>query len=90
MVSRLKELDRLKTEFVMTASHELRTPLTGIGMSIDLLRERAMAKLDERDQQLLDAAHEEVQRLKVLVSNLLDLSKIEAGQLNLFYYILCV
>jgi len=82
-VTRLKELDRLKTEFVMTASHELRTPLTGIAMSIDLLRERAMGKLDEREQQLLDAAHEEVQRLKVLVSNLLDLSRIEAGKIEM-------
>jgi NtrC-family two-component system sensor histidine kinase KinB len=82
-VTRLKELDSLKTEFVMTASHELRTPLTGIAMSIDLLRERAMGKLDERDRQLLDAAHEEVQRLKVLVSNLLDLSRIEAGKIEM-------
>ena len=82
-VTRLKELDRLKTEFVMTASHELRTPLTGIAMSIDLLREQAMGKLDEREQQLLDAAHEEVQRLKVLVSTLLDLSRIEAGKIEM-------
>jgi NtrC-family two-component system sensor histidine kinase KinB len=82
-VTRLKELDSLKTEFVMTASHELRTPLTGIAMSIDLLRERAMGKLDERERQFLDAAHEEVQRLKVLVSNLLDLSRIEAGKIEM-------
>jgi len=82
-VTRLKELDRLKTEFVMTASHELRTPLTGIAMSIDLLREQAMGKLDPKEQQLLDAAHEEVQRLKVLVSNLLDLSRIEAGKIEM-------
>jgi NtrC-family two-component system sensor histidine kinase KinB len=82
-VTRLKELDRLKTEFVMTASHELRTPLTSIAMSIDLLREQAMGKLDTKEGQLLDAAHEEVQRLKVLVSNLLDLSRIEAGKIEM-------
>ncbi len=44
-VTRLAELDRLKSEFVMTASHELRTPLTSIGMSIDLLLESAPRKL---------------------------------------------
>jgi NtrC-family two-component system sensor histidine kinase KinB len=82
-VTRLAELDRLKSEFVMTASHELRTPLTSIGMSIDLLLESAIKKLNEKEQQLLIAAHEDLQRLKVLVSNLLDLSKIEAGKMEM-------
>jgi len=80
-VTRLTELDRLKSEFVMIASHELRTPLTSVGMSIKLLLEKAMGKLDEKEQQLLLAAHEDLQRLKNLVSNLLDLSKIEAGKM---------
>jgi len=82
-VTRLKELDRLKSEFVMTASHELRTPLTSIGMSVGLLRESAAAKLTEQERQLLDVCHEEVQRLKALVDDLLELSKIEAGRLEL-------
>ena len=82
-VTRLAELDRLKSEFVMTASHELRTPLTSIGMSIDLLLEGATKKLNEKEQQLLSAAHEDLQRLKVFVSNLLDLSKIEAGKMEM-------
>jgi len=82
-VTRLTELDRLKSEFVMTASHELRTPLTSIGMSIDLLLESATNKLDEKEQGLLSAAHEDVQRLKVFVNNLLDLSKIEAGKMEM-------
>ena len=82
-VTRLAELDRLKSEFVMTASHELRTPLTSIGMSIDLLLENAVKKLNEKEQQLLSAAHEDLQRLKVFVNNLLDLSKIEAGKMEM-------
>jgi NtrC-family two-component system sensor histidine kinase KinB len=82
-VTRLTELDRLKSEFVMTASHELRTPLTSIGMSIDLLLESAPKKLEAKEQQLLSAAHEDLQRLKVLVNNLLDLSKIEAGKMEM-------
>ena len=82
-VTRLAELDRLKSEFVMTASHELRTPLTSIGMSIDLLLEGAIKKLNEKEQQLLLAAHEDLQRLKSFVSNLLDLSKIEAGKMEM-------
>jgi NtrC-family two-component system sensor histidine kinase KinB len=73
----------MKSEFVMTASHELRTPLTSIGMSIDLLMESGRKKLGEKEQQLLSAAHEDVQRLKVLVNNLLDLSRIEAGKMEI-------
>ncbi len=80
-VTRLTELDRLKSEFVMIASHELRTPLTSVGMSIKLLLEKAMGKLDGKEQQLLLAAQEDLQRLKNLVSNLLDLSRIEAGKM---------
>ena len=82
-VTRLAELDRLKSEFVMTASHELRTPLTSIGMSIDLLLESAPTKLNDKEQQLLSAAHEDLQRLRGLVNNLLDLSKIEAGKMEM-------
>jgi NtrC-family two-component system sensor histidine kinase KinB len=82
-VTRLTELDRLKSEFVMTASHELRTPLTSIGMSIELLLENAVKKLDEKEQQLLSAAHEDLQRLKVFVNNLLNLSRIKAGKMEM-------
>jgi NtrC-family two-component system sensor histidine kinase KinB len=82
-VTRLAEMDRLKSEFIMTASHELRTPLTSIGMSIDLLLESAIKKLNEKEQQLLSAAHEDLQRLKVFVNNLLDLSRIEAGKMEM-------
>ena len=82
-VTNLKQLDQLKSEFVMTASHELRTPLTGMAMSIDLLKETAEAKLSENEQELLKTAKEDVQRLRELVNDLLDLSKIESGKLEM-------
>lgn len=82
-VTRLKEVEELKSEFVMAASHELRTPLTSMGMSIDLLLEHAAEKLGDADRELLQAAHEEVHRMKALVNDLLDLSKIEAGRIDL-------
>ena len=82
-VTALRELDRLKSEFVATASHELKTPLTSMGMSVGLLLERAAGKLSERERDLLEAAAEDVDRLKALVHDLLDLSKIEAGRIEL-------
>ncbi|MFZ5573075.1 MAG: ATP-binding protein [Thermodesulfobacteriota bacterium] len=82
-VTRLKEVERLKNEFVMAASHELRTPLTSLGMSVDLLLEHTAGDLSEKDRELLQAAHEEVHRMKALVNDLLDLSKIEAGRIEL-------
>ena len=84
-VTRLKEVEQLKSEFVMAASHELRTPLTSLGMSVDLLLEHASGALPEKDQELLKAAHEEVHRMKALVNDLLDLSKIEAGRIEMEY-----
>jgi NtrC-family two-component system sensor histidine kinase KinB len=84
-ITRLRELDRLKSEFVLTASHELRTPLTSVNMAVDLLRESAAPKLSDKERELLDACHEDVQRLRALVNDLLDLSKIEAGKLELVF-----
>ncbi len=82
-VTRLQEVERLKREFVMAASHELRTPLTSLSMSVDLLLENGAKGLDEKDRELLQAAHEEVHRMKALVNDLLDLSKLEAGKFAL-------
>ena len=90
-ITQLKEVERLKSEFVMAASHELRTPLTSLGMGIDLLIEHAVHKefffschvLPEREKELLHAAHDEVHRMKTMVHDLLDLSKIETGRIDL-------
>ena len=84
-VTRLHELDRLKSEFVLTASHELRTPLAGIGMAINLVLEKALPKLADEEKELLWASHKEVRRLSALVKDLLDLSKIEAGKLEMAF-----
>jgi NtrC-family two-component system sensor histidine kinase KinB len=76
-ISKFRELERLKTEFIMTASHELKTPLTSLTMAVHLLAE---AELPERQRELVASAREEVERLQRTVHELLDLSRIEAGR----------
>lgn len=76
-ISRLKELDRLKSKFVSNVSHELRTPLTNIKLYLTLL---ARGK-PERQGQYLEVLHHEVDRLTSLIQDLLDLSRLEAEPL---------
>jgi NtrC-family two-component system sensor histidine kinase KinB len=84
-VTHFEELDRLKSDFVSTASHELRGPLTGVAMSVSLLRESAWPRLASKEQSLLAAAEEDLARLRALVNDLLDLSRIESGRVELSF-----
>jgi PAS domain S-box-containing protein len=79
-ITHLREIDRVKSEFIATASHELRTPLTSVQMSVHLLLEGAAGTLTERQHEVLDACREDCDRLEKLMRDLLDLSKIEAGE----------
>jgi NtrC-family two-component system sensor histidine kinase KinB len=79
-ITHLREIDRLKSEFIATASHELRTPLTSVQMSVHLLLEGAAGALTDRQVRVLEACREDCTRLERLMRDLLDLSKIEAGE----------
>lgn len=80
---RLLELDKLKTEFVSVVTHELRTPLTAIQIALSLLEgeERDFAEPDS--QASLDIIQRNTNRLIKLVNQALDVSRIEAGRLQL-------
>jgi len=78
---RLKELDRLKDDFVSTVSHELRTPLTSIrAFSEILLSEPDLA--GEQRQEFLQIVVDETQRLSRLINDVLDLAKIDADKVQ--------
>ena len=79
-ITHLREIDRLKSEFIATASHELRTPLTSVQMGVHLLLEGATGSLTKKQQELLQACKEDCERLERLMRDLLDLSRIEAGK----------
>jgi PAS domain S-box-containing protein len=77
-----KRLERMKDEFVSMVSHELRTPLTSIAGSLGLLLGTAAGELSERARRLLHLAQSNSQRLVKLVNDILDIEKLESGQVN--------
>jgi signal transduction histidine kinase len=76
---RLKELDRLKSDFVSNVSHELRTPLTAIKGAVDLVLREVAGPLTEKQIHYLTRVQSNTQHLAVLINDVLDLSKIESG-----------
>ncbi len=82
-VTKEKEVDRLKTEFISITSHELRTPLATIKNSVTLLISGATGAINENQHKFLDIAKRNIDRLSALINNLLDLSKIESGKMEL-------
>ncbi len=77
------EVDRLKSEFVATVSHELRTPMTSIKGYVDILLMGAAGPVNENQNHFLEIVRTNTERLSVLVNDLLDISRIEAGRVSL-------
>lgn len=82
-VTTLRELEQAKNDFVSTVSHELRTPLTSIKAYTATLRRQDVSFDEETRQQFLKVIEEETDRLTRLISDLLDMSRIESGRLEL-------
>jgi signal transduction histidine kinase len=80
---RLRELDRLKDEFVALVSHELRTPLTSIRGYLELVLEGEAGDLNDEQRQFLGVVERNAHRLLALVGDLLFLAQMEAGKLSL-------
>jgi NtrC-family two-component system sensor histidine kinase KinB len=82
-VTRLRRFDELKSDLVATVAHEFRTPLTSLRMAIYLCAEEAAGPLTGKQSDLLFAAREDCERLQGIVDDLLDLSRIQAGKIEL-------
>ena len=80
---RLKELDTMKSDFVSSVSHELRTPLTAIKGSVDNMLDGLTGALNEKQIRYLGRIKSNTDRLSRLINDLLDLSRIEAGRIEL-------
>ena len=80
---KLRELDRLKSSFVSMVSHELRTPMTSIKGYVDNLLDGVAGPLNEKPAYYLKRVKHNVERLTRMINDLLDLSRIEAGAVQL-------
>ncbi len=83
LTERLREVDRIKDDFVSTVSHELRTPLTSIMGSIDVLSDPDLGEMSPVQRRFFDILDRNSHRLHDLIEDLLQLNQIEAGGIAL-------
>jgi PAS domain S-box-containing protein len=84
-ITERKRLDRLKDEFVSTVSHELRTPLTSLSGALGLITGGAVGEINTKQVELLNIAQHNSERLLLLINDILDIQKIESGELGFHY-----
>jgi NtrC-family two-component system sensor histidine kinase KinB len=82
-VTQYKELDVAKTNFIATVSHEFKTPISSIKFSIQLLENQQNGKLNEEQKELLDGIKEDAERLLSITSELLNITQVESGNVQL-------
>lgn len=82
-VTREKEMENVRSEFVSVTSHELRTPMAAIREAVSLILDGITGPVNDKQRKFLDMARRNIDRLTAIINDLLDLSKIEAGKLTL-------
>lgn len=82
---KLKELDDLKTDFISIASHQLRAPLTAMQGYSSMLLEGSYGAISEEVRRIIDKVFQSSQRLIIIVNDLLEISRIEKGKLELVF-----
>ncbi|HET9232867.1 MAG TPA: ATP-binding protein [Candidatus Eisenbacteria bacterium] len=80
-----RELERMKSEFVAVVSHEVRTPLTAIQGSLELVLDDRYFQMADKMRELLTICQANVEKLRTLINEILDFSKLEANRLSLTF-----
>lgn len=79
MAARLTEEERMRSDFISMLSHEIRTPLTSIRESVNLISEEVMGSINEKQRRFLLIASHELERITALLNRLMQISRLEAG-----------
>ncbi len=82
-ITKMKEVEQLKSDFVANVSHELRSPLAAIQKNLAIILDQTAGAINEDQKSFLSLAKGNVERLTRLINDLLDLSKIEAGKMEI-------
>lgn len=82
-ITRYKELDSAKTNFISTVSHEMKTPISSIMMSLQLLNDDRLGTLNGEQKQLVESIKDSSDRLLEITGELLNMTQIETGKLKL-------
>src|SRR4051794_10315434 len=82
-ITERRQVERMKDEFVSVVGHELRTPLTSIRGSLGLMAGGVFGELDEQGKRMLEIAVSNTDRLVRLINDILDIERIEAGQMTM-------
>lgn len=82
-VTEYKELDSAKTNFIATVSHEFKTPISSIKMSLQLLENEQVGKLNPEQQNLVDSIKDDAKRLLKITGELLNMTQVESGNIQL-------
>jgi two-component system, NtrC family, sensor histidine kinase KinB len=82
-VTRVLRFDEIKSNLVSTVAHEFRTPLTSLRMAVHLCAEESVGGLNEKQLDLMQAARQDTDRLQQIVDDLLDLSRMQSGRMEL-------
>lgn len=81
-ISELKYMSEIKDQFISTVSHELRTPITSIHASLGLALGGVVGEMPQKLHQLITIAHQNSERLNLLINDLLDIQKLDVGKLH--------
>lgn len=81
-ITAIKKTEKMKSEFVSVVSHELRTPLTSIRGALGLLLGDTVGSFSDKATKLLDIANKNCERLLLLINDILDMEKIQAGKMK--------